>query len=205
MAAIIFDFDGTIADSFETVMNVFHELTGWRERLPAAEIKRLRGMSLLGVTEELRLPPWKVPFLVMRGRRRMTRQMRRIAVQPGVSEALRELYDEGHQLFIVSSNSPKNIRLFLHQHNLGKEFIELYGGVGLFGKARVLRRVLKRNQLDPRDTWYVGDEVRDITAAHHVGLHCAAVGWGFNTPALLGQHQPDRLIEQPAELLNLLQ
>ena len=205
MAAIIFDFDGTIADSFEAVVRIFHELTCRHEPIGLAEIERLRGMSILQVAEELHIQPWKMPFLLMRGRRRMNRRMGGITAQPGVPGVVRKLYEEGHQLFIVSSNSQKNIRLFLRQHHMNKEFVKLYGGVGLLGKSKMLKKVLRRNKLDPGNTWYVGDEVRDINGAHQAGLHVAAVAWGYNTVDILREHQPNRLIETPAELLDFLE
>jgi phosphoglycolate phosphatase len=86
-----------------------------------------------------------------------------------------------------------------------KEFVDLYGGVGLLGKGRVLRRVLKRNSLDPEHTWYVGDEVRDITSAREAGLRIMSVTWGFNNAEILQKHRPTRLIETPDELLDNLE
>ncbi|HEY5442247.1 MAG TPA: HAD-IA family hydrolase [Candidatus Saccharimonadales bacterium] len=205
MAAIIFDFDGTIADSFETVVGIFHELTGRHDPLPQDEIERLRGLSLLHAAEELHVHLWKMPFLLMRGRRRMTQSMSVIQPYPEVPAVIRKLYDEGHQLFIVSSNSTKNIQQFLRQHYMGREFVSVYGGVGLLGKARMLKRVLRRNKLDPKTVWYVGDEVRDITGAREAGLRVAAVTWGYNNAKILSEHQPTRLIKSPDELLKLLQ
>jgi hypothetical protein len=35
---------------------------------------------------------------------------------------------------------------------------------------------------------YVGDEVRDIQAAHKAGVAVAAVTWGFNSRDLLARH-----------------
>ena len=205
MSAFIFDFDGTIADSFETVIQIFHELTGRHDRLPDAEIERLRGMTLRQVAKDLHIQVWKVPYLLMKGRRTMNRQMEQVHAHRGVPEVIRKLFDEGHQLFIVSSNSTKNIELFLQQHNLSKEFVSIYGGVGLLSKARMLRRVARRNSLEPEDTWYVGDEVRDIEGAHQAGLKVVAVAWGYNTAAILQQHRPTKLVHNPSELLQLLE
>ncbi|MDB5164789.1 MAG: haloacid dehalogenase superfamily enzyme subfamily [Candidatus Saccharibacteria bacterium] len=205
MAAIIFDFDGTIADSFETVIHIFHELTGRGEPLTPKEVERLRGMSLLRAAEELHVRPWKMPFLLMRGRRRMRKQIGQLHTFPDMPNVIKKLHHEGHQLFIMSSNSESNIKLFLKQHHLSKEFIQIYGNVGLLGKARKLRKVIKQNQLDQATTWYVGDEVRDIVGSQQAGLRIAAVGWGYNTVDILRQHNPTRLLATPDELLLLLE
>jgi phosphoglycolate phosphatase len=202
---IIFDFDGTIADSFEMVVGIVQELSGHPRSLSPDEVERLRGMSLVHVGEELHFRPWEVPFLLMRGRRRMTRRLMHVAVHQGLPAVIRRLHADGHQLFIVSSNSQKNIRLFLRHHHLSKEFTGLYGGVGLLGKGRMLRKVLRRNRLDSQDTWFVGDEVRDVTAAQAVGIPVVAVTWGFNNATILSKHHPTHLIETPEQLLDLLQ
>ncbi|HXR49702.1 MAG TPA: HAD-IA family hydrolase [Verrucomicrobiae bacterium] len=205
MAAIIFDFDGTIADSFETVVQIFHELTGRKERLSPEAIERLRGMSLPQAAEELGVRPWRMPFLVMVGRRRMGKRIAQVRTHPGVPETVRKLYAEGHQLFIMSSNSEKNIRLFLKQHHMLKEFVSIYGNVGLLSKAGVLRKIRRRNRLGSDTCWYVGDEVRDIEGAKLAGIKVIAVTWGFNTAELLRGHQPTVLVNAPTELLQVLE
>jgi len=203
--SIIFDFDGTIADSFAITVQVFYKLTGHSHRLSDKELVRLRGLSMLQAVEELRIRPWKIPFLMMRGRLTLARRMRHVEVQPGVAGVIRELHQAGHQLFIVSSNSQRNIQLFLHKHHMANEFTAVYGSVGLFNKANALKKVLKRNNLDPAKTFYVSDEVRDVTAAQEAGMPVVAVGWGFNTPEILARHNPAHLVENADQLLSLLQ
>ncbi len=205
MAAIIFDFDGTIADSFESVVQVFYELTGRKERLSPEAIERLRGMSLHGAAEELGIRPWKMPFLLMRGRRRMSKLVGTLQAHPGVPEAIRKLHAEGHQLFIMSSNSEKNIVRFLREHHMRKNFVNIYGNVGLLSKAGVLRKIRRRNRLGSDNCWYIGDEVRDIEGAKLAGIKIMAVTWGFNTAELLQQHQPTAMVNTPAELLQVLE
>ena len=206
MAAIIFDFDGTIADSFEAVVQIFRELTGHKsEPVSAAEIERLRGLSPVHVMKELHIHPWRVPFLVMRGRRRMRKRIDSIAAHPGMPAVINKLYDEGHQLFVVSSNSTRNIKQFFRQHHLTREFIAIYGKAGLLSKAGLLKKVLRQNSLDPADTWYVGDEVRDVTAAKDANLRVIAVSWGYNNADILKSHQPTALAETPNDIIRILE
>jgi phosphoglycolate phosphatase len=78
------------------------------------------------------------------------------------------------------------------------------GSWQLLGKHRPLRRALRRTRLTRRQALYVGDEVRDITAARRVGMDAAAVTWGVNTSDLLARYSPVRLIHQPVELVEWL-
>jgi phosphoglycolate phosphatase len=203
VSTIIFDFDGTIADSFVLAMAIAHELAGWAEPLPAAEIRRLRGMSLLKVAEDLKIRPWKIPFLVARGRAQMRAKMPEVDAFHGMPEAIKALHDAGHDLYIMSSNSAQNIELFLERYKMNQEFIKISGSVGLFGKARVLKKIIKQNSLDQSDTFYVGDEVRDIEAAKRAGIRIISVAWGYNNEAVLVAHQPDFMVRKPLEIPKL--
>ena len=203
--AIIFDFDGTIADSFADAVEIFFELNGHEGHVPPAELKRLRGLSLWHAAEELQVRPWKLPYILMRGRRRMARRINHIKLHPGVAELIHQLYDGHHQLFIMSSNSKRNINHFLRRYGLVDQFTAVYGGAGIWNKARFLRRIVKRNRLPAADTWYIADEVRDILAAHEAGLPVVAVGWGYNTADSLQQHNPTALATKPGDIVRLIQ
>ena len=205
MAAIIFDFDGTIADTFEDVVRIFHDLTGRHEALPADEIERLRGMSLMHAAEELHIASWKIPLLLIRARRRMNKKMATVPAHKGTVEIINKLQAEGHQLYIMSSNSKRNIRIFLQRHGLAYEFVEVYGGAGLFNKASILKKIVRQNRLNPDETWYIGDEVRDIIGAQHAGLRIIAVAWGYNNAAILSAHHPTKLLHAPSEIIDALE
>lgn len=204
MSAIIFDFDGTIADSFEAIIQIFQHLKKRNQHISAQEIERLRGMTLIQAAEEIHVRSWEMPFLLFKGRRIMSKMMPTIKAHPGITDIIEHLNAEGHQLYIMSTNSEKNIRIFLDGHQITNLFVKVYGSVGLFGKARSLKKVIRQNNLDPKDCWYVGDETRDIIAAHHAGVKIVSVSWGYNNSQILNEHQPDKLINQPGELVTAI-
>lgn len=200
MANVIFDFDGTIADSLALAIHIYEKLLRGGDAMPTEEIERLRGMSLISVGLELRIAPWKIPMLLARGRRTMRRQMHTVQAFDGMSALIRALRADGHNLYIMSSNSVQNIRPLLTRLDLYNEFIKLYGNAGLMGKATVIRRMLKRQKLDPTETYYVGDEVRDIEAAKRAGIKIISVTWGYNNEAILRKHKPDFIAKKPADI-----
>jgi len=203
--AIIFDFDGTIADTFKVSIGIFERMTKRSEIFSSAEIEHLRGLSGVHVIRELRIKPWLVPFMLIRGRSMMRRSLPSIKVFKGIKPLILDLYDQGVPLYITSSNSTTNIMEFLRVQGLDHCFIRIYGNVGLFGKARVLRRVMSTNRLDPAVVTYIGDETRDIEAAKRVAIRSVAVTWGYNTKQLLALHDPDVIADTPAELATALQ
>ena len=204
MKTVIFDFDGTIADTFVTSVRIFEKLTKRTEPFDDAEILRLRGLTMISLVRELRIRPWRVPWLLMRGRALMRRQMESVVVFDGIEQVLKDLQAAGVPIFIMSSNSPGNIRRLLRRLDLEHYFTRIYGNVGIFGKAKMLRVIVARNRLHPDETFYVGDEGRDVEAAKRVGLKPVAVTWGYNTHQLLASHHPHALADTREELKKIL-
>ena len=122
----------------------------------------------------------------------------------GMESVLSTLKRENFKLYIMSSNSKRNINKFLVTHGLSGYFIKVYGNSGWFTKGPALRRLLKRNKLDSEQTVYVGDEVRDVIGAQLAGMPSVAVSWGFGSEKELLKYNPTVLVRQPAELQKTL-
>lgn len=185
-------------------VRIFEKLTRKSEPYSEEDILRLRGLSAYHLIRELKIRPWRVPWLLVRGRAMMRRQMNTIIVFKGMEEVLQQLHQAGVPMYIMSSNSPGNIRRLMRDKGLDHYFTRIYGNVGLFGKAKRLRQIIQRNQHDAAQTFYVGDEGRDVDAAKRVGVKSVAVTWGFNSAELLARHHPHVLVRTPRELLKAL-
>ncbi len=204
MAAIIFDFDGTIADSFDYIVD-FLAKQAKLEPLSAEQKQKLRGLSMVTIARQLGHARWRLLGLFLNGRRRMGATVRHVQPFAEMPELIRKLHAEGHELFIVTSNKARTVRVFLHTQQLHTYFLQIYGGVGLFGKAPALRGLLRDQHIDRKDAVYIGDELRDVQAAQSVGMRVVAVTWGFAQPATLAAKKPTGLANTPAELMAILE
>jgi phosphoglycolate phosphatase-like HAD superfamily hydrolase len=204
MAALIFDFDGTIADSFELAVDIFHTVSGRSKKLTAEEIRTLRGHSTPEILQKLGIRWWQMPRLVSRGLHMAHYRLDEIEPFPGLGPILFELHNRGHRLFIVSSNRTRNIEQFLVTHDIRPFFEKIYGDIGLFGKAKALRKIVREQKIGVQDCVYIGDETRDIRAAQKVDMPVFAVTWGYNNEQSLVAERPSKLIRQPSELLTAL-
>lgn len=200
MKTLIFDFDGTLADSFELVMAISSELTG-REPPEEAEIARLRHLPLIKVIRELHIPLRRFPKLLVQGKQMMHERIHEVHPFPGIAGAIKALHAHGHRLLVISSNSEQNVRTFLRANNLETYFDGVHGSAAIFNKASALRRIIRRNRLIVKDCYYIGDEVRDIVAASKVGIEPVAVTWGYQAPEALMQHRPFAVANKPSELV----
>lgn len=201
---LIFDFDGTIADSFELVMEIVYELTEI-PRQSEEEVARLRRLPLMKAVREVHIPIRKLPVLVTRGRQLMHERIHEVHPFPGVAELLAQLQNAGYHMLVTSSNSEQNVRSFLRANGLEAYFDGVYGGASVISKVGAIKHVLRRNRLSPKNCFYIGDEVRDVVAASKAGVDPIAVGWGYQDARALADHHPFALVKEPAELLAVLQ
>ena len=153
MSAIILDFDGTIADSFDFVVGLLADRAG--KQLQPDDFPALRGMSMAAVGRQFGLSWYRLFNLFLVGRRRMADHIEKVKPFEGMPELIEKLHAEGHELFILTSNTVRSVHTFLHHYGLHKYFFEVYGNISLFGKAPALRRLLRENNLQPKDAIYI--------------------------------------------------
>lgn len=202
--AVIFDFDGTIVDSLSAVIKVFEDIAKHPRHLSPEEIAELQNKDLLQIALDLNIPKWKIPWLLVKGRRMFRQHMRSVKVHEGMPEVIQTLHKQGVVLFVLSSNSKSNVQKYLRWNNLDLYFKNVYGNAGLLGKARKLLILFKNEKISAEGNWYIGDETRDIIGAHAVGLKIISVSWGYNSRRALEDKGPDALVDTPADILSIL-
>lgn len=201
---VIFDFDGTIADSQERVIAELNRIAPRFRIKPIdpRDLPRLRTLSGPAAMKEHNVAFWKLPFVVSAMRSALREHTAALDPFRGMPETLRALSEAGHRLSILSTNSSENIERFLARHQLAM-FEHVAGGSSMFGKARALTRLVRRLKLDPAHALYVGDEIRDVEAAAQAGLRSIAVSWGYADRTALARHNPTHIADQPEDLVRL--
>jgi phosphoglycolate phosphatase len=197
----IFDFDGTLADSLSTLPALLNQAAahfGFRQ-ISDDEFIMLRGRGTRDLIGDLGVPLWKIPMIAAWMRRMAAEEAGALSLFPGTDAVLRRLHVAGIGLAVVSSNSQATIA-----RGLGSEIAALFGhyecGTAIFGKAAKFRKVLRRANLPGSSAIAIGDEARDIDAAHEAGIDAGAVTWGFATPELLRRHEPEILFDSMSEI-----
>lgn len=198
MATIIFDMDGTLADSFDYVADFLAGVRG--VPLAAPDKKKLRYLSMISMARRMGFHWWDAPWLFWQGRRRMHRAIKELKSFKGIRGLIRQLHKDGHSLHVLSTNSPRNVNRFLHEQNIARYFGAVYGGVGIFNKAPGLKKLLRHQKIRADQAIYVGDETKDVRAAKSVGMPVIAVSWGFAGRDQLAALAPDALADTPQEL-----
>jgi phosphoglycolate phosphatase len=200
----IFDFDGTLADSFRFFAGVFNALAarhGFRPIDPDA-VEQYRGASPREMMAHVGLPAWKLPFVARDFMACMRANRGAIALFDGVGEVLQVLAARGVRLALVSSNAEDNVRAVLGEDN-ARLFGHFECGMSIFGKAARIGRTLHEMGVPRDEAICIGDQVPDLEAARKVGVAFGAVAWGYATIESLRAHAPDEEFAQVADLLRL--
>ena len=92
-------------------------------------------------------------------------------------------------------------QVFFFENNIDQLFDFVHSGKNIFGKDKVLLRLLHKYKIKRNSVIYVGDETRDIEALKRIKIPIIAVSWGFNSHSILEKFNPNALIDDPRELL----
>ncbi|RQD76080.1 MAG: HAD family hydrolase [Candidatus Syntrophonatronum acetioxidans] len=201
---IVFDFDGTLADTREVFLKALGHLSqkhGFK-RLSPQEIQEMLKLPIRQRCKVMEIPLHKIPLLFHESLR-LLKTMEMASPYPGIQEVVRALQEREVDLVILSSNSSEYIEKFLQVHDLDS-FQSIISTSGLFGKHRDLKKLLKRSRLSPQNLIYVGDEIRDIESSRRALVSIVCVTWGFDSLYLLEKGSPDYLVHEPREIVNLV-
>lgn len=202
---IVFDFDGTIADSSGLIRRIYNEMAsenGW-PLMDERQYQHLRGQKATQLQRWIGVKSWQVPGYMREGLKRFRERSGEIKLFTGTPELIRELAAADYKLYVLSTNTPEAINEVLGRHDLAGSMTVLRRSA-LFGKHYAIRHLITKQKYDPAEVWMVGDEVRDIEAAKRAGVKVAAVTWGLQTAELLKAAKPDAVAADPIGLLAIL-
>ena len=204
---IIFDFDGTIADTVEALVVIANRLAiefGYPQITPE-ELALLRNLTSREIIKYSGISVFKIPFLVKKVKEELKRNIPELKPISGIEDALFTLKEKDYRLGIITSNSEENVKEFLRINHLDSTFEFIHSGVTIFGKTTIINNVLKQKQIKSSEAIYVGDETRDIEASQKANIKVIAVTWGFNNEEVLAKQNPNIVIRYPKELLDAIQ
>jgi len=197
---ILFDFDGTIADTISAgleIINSHAEKYGYK-RLDGDINTHFSALQLVKLAE---VKLWKLPYLIYQLKKKLSERSDELKVLPEAPALIKKLSEEGYELGILTSNSLKTVKSFLKKYQLDSFFSFLRTDVSLFGKRKALAKAKK---VINKKIVYIGDELRDIEACRKNDIPIVSVPWGLNSYESLEEHNPGLVAKTADEAYNLL-
>jgi len=207
--ALIFDFDGTLADTlpytFSKIINLSkkYKVEGQEEEI----IEKIRAKTPQELMKEFQISWFKIPIIlweIRQAQKTLYHHIDKIKIFPGIKSLLKELKNKNIRLFIYSSNIKKNIDTFSKKEGLEDYFEKIYVGKSLLGKDKDLLYILKKEGLKKDEVYYIADEIRDVLSCQKAKIKMIGVSWGLAGEKNLKKAGVDFLIHKPAQILPLV-
>jgi phosphoglycolate phosphatase len=202
---LIFDFDGTLANSLPWVLGILDELAEKFNAIPLdpSELEQYKDYPPRKIMKMHNVPLWKLPAILKFTRSRMRSHGGSIHRFDGVDSLLPALKERNIKLAMLTTNTCETVRRVL-----GDELYELFhifeDRVSLFGKSAALKRIARRSGLEKSEMLAIGDEIRDIDAANRVNIPFGAVSWGFTSLDAMKSRQPAHVFTEMHQILDLV-
>ena len=177
---IIFDFDGTLADTFPWFSSVINKAADKYKFKKVSENEHdlLRGLGAREIFKYLGIPLWKTPLIGRYMSALLSKDIHEISLFDGIEDLLRSLSTRNVTLAVLSTNSFANISAVLGSENTALiDYFEC--GVSALGKRAKLRKILKKSRIPSSEAIFIGDEIRDCEAANKAGVAFGGVFWGY--------------------------
>lgn len=183
---IIFDFDGTLGNSFNFFVNFYHnEILKLGHNITKEEIRKLiRNKHLSEIMKEYNISKLKAIYLFFRFKKDFKKVNEKIKLFPEIKKLLLEL-EKKYDLVLLTSNDKKHIKNILKKNKILHCFKELYFKSSFNHKSRFIKKIIKKHNLKKEEVIYIGDELRDFESCQEIAVDCINVSYGFNSKKLL--------------------
>ena len=206
LAAVLFDWDGTLVDSAEASYRCYVRLfDSYGIGFDRACFERTYSPNWQRTYEAVGLAPELWPEADRRWLEHYGREETRLL--PGAREALARLDAAGIAQGIVTSGDRSRVARELHELDVGRYFkTTVYGGDTEERKPHpeALLLALGRMAVAPGVSAYVGDSPEDVEMARAAGVRAVGVPGGFPNREALAASRPDILAPDLASAVSLL-
>jgi phosphoglycolate phosphatase len=210
---VLFDFDGTFADTAPDLAAAVNAMRTRRglDPLPPATVRPYASMGARGLLRVgFGMTPEHPDYIAMRDEF-LDRYADGICVHTRLFDGMHELVDEliaRHIAWgIVTNKATRFTTRLVQELGVAPDCVVCGDSTAhLKPHPAPLLLAAKELELPPADCIYVGDDLRDIQAARAAGMRCVAVEYGYHGAENPGPEtwNADAIISHPRELLEHL-
>lgn len=211
--ACIFDLDGTLADTLESMSSVANKImeSFGLNTLPTDNFRYYSGEGADMLVSRCLKDAGDVELAHFEEAKKLYRErfdadpLYRVTPYRGIPEVLRELKKNGVKL-AVCSNKPHEAAVKVIDQLFGKDLDLVIGQSSRIRRKPAPDAPLKAAGIfgvSPEECLYVGDTRTDMETGKAAGMYTVGVLWGFRGRQELEASGADLIIEKPEELLDI--
>ena len=186
MDYLIFDLDGTLVDSAESIRGALIEsckINNIEPMIPISEIKIGPPLdeiirSILPYEESYRYDLFKETFVELYDRK----FCKECIVYPGAIDALSQAAVNADLFLVTNKRIIPTVKILRH-HSMAQNFKAIIGcdsvENNVFSKAKSINHLINKYGLSKTDCTYFGDTEGDAAACHEIGVDFVYVSWGY--------------------------
>ena len=211
--AILFDLDGTLADTAPDLAGAINRMRASRD-LPPSPFELLRQAASTGARGLLNIgfgiTPDDADYSAMRSEFFDVYEAG-LAIDSilfdGVPALLEQLHAQDIRWGIVTNKIARFSAPFVQQIGLQQSACLISGDTMPNSKPHPapLFEAARQMSIAPEDCWYVGDDLRDIEAGRAAGMVTLAAAWGYGGHTDLASWGADHQVAQPKDILALIE
>ena len=212
--AYIFDLDGTLLNSIDDLASSSNhalKTLGY----PMRTIEEVRGFVGNGIPKMLErsfpddieyTPEIQAELLEEFHKYYVNHLWDYTMIYPGINETIALLQSKGKKLFVLT-NKEQSAAEKIVEHFWPGVFIEVAGEApnrALKPSPDYLVEMLAKANLTPSQAVMIGDGDTDVEVALSSGALAAAAGWGFKGAEFLSKYNPDGILAEASDMLELI-
>ena len=208
MKALLFDFDGTLLDTNDLIIQTFMHVL--EEKFPGqystTDCMKFIGPSLKQTFEEI--TPHEVDDMITKYRQWNEEHHDELVKEyDAVVSTLTQLKEQGIRLAIVSTKRRETIFKGLKLMGVTDLFEFVIGiddVVNVKPDPEPVLLAIEKLGVSKEDVMMIGDNYHDIEAGQNAGVKTAGVAWSIKGEEFLKQYNPDYILQHMTDLFAIV-
>lgn len=209
MKNLFFDFDGTIANTQEGIVNALEYMVNdlKMEHLGVDTYKKFIGPSLVDSLERFYpdFPKARYQEAVKSFQSYYnTKGVYQLELYPGMKDMLQELKDAGYNLYISSVKTESMLKILIPHLCLDNYFEGFYGqsedGLTRNTKPAILKYGLDDSKSAAEDSIMIGDRMTDMQGGVQNDVHTLGITYGFGNQQELKESGADLIVDHVTDI-----
>ncbi len=196
MKTIIFDFDGVIHDTFELAYGSHKKIH------PESSREDYRSYFEGNIIEKMSKSFDKESK--SKFRELEFQAFNDLKLEREIREEIEKL-SKNYDLYIISSNSIRNLNLYFENNNFTNIFKEILAEEAHKSKVEKFKMLFAKYNLTPESCIFVTDTLWDILEAKKVGVKSIACTFGFHDRARLEKGKPFKIVSDFKEIRKIIE